>query len=96
MDGERLLQLRMRAGLTQAELAHKAGVNPMQPSRIETRLVKDPNLSTLQAMARALDGVGGFQVTLNDLLAPVDPDLWDELGEHDRAIKARAAKAAHA
>lgn len=88
MDGERLLQLRIRASLTQAQLAHKAGVNTMQPSRIETGLVKDPNLPTLQALARALE------CTLDDLLAPADPELWEQLGKPELAAKLREARAA--
>ena len=43
---------RKATALTQAELAHRSGVNRMTVSRIEAGL--DPKLSTLQELARAM------------------------------------------
>ncbi len=43
---------RKAAGLTQAELAERSGVNRMTVGRLEAGL--DPRLSTLQALARSL------------------------------------------
>jgi transcriptional regulator with XRE-family HTH domain len=68
VDGKRLLQLRNRAGLTQVQLAVKAGVNVMVPSRIERGVVEDPPESTLRALARALE------VTVDELLAEPGPE----------------------
>ena len=52
--------LRRRAGLTQAELAEKAGISRATLARVELAEV-DPAASTLRALARALG------VTVNDL-----------------------------
>lgn len=49
-----LAALRKAHGLTQASLAHKAGLARVTITKIETGVV-DPQLSTLQACARALD-----------------------------------------
>ena len=54
MNGQRLVELRKAAGLTQAELAVKAGLGMMQVSRIERGAVSDPQVSTVQALADAL------------------------------------------
>lgn len=67
MDGKRLRQLRDRAGLTQVELAMKAGINAMACSRIERGAVQ-PTVATLQSLAKALD------VTVDDMLADPDPE----------------------
>ncbi len=67
MNGKRLLQLRTRAGLTQVQLANKAGLNVMVASRIEREVVADPPESTLRKLAEALN------VTVDDLLAEPEP-----------------------
>jgi len=54
VNGQRLVELRKAAGLTQAELAVKAGLGMMQVSRIERGAVSDPQVSTVQALADAL------------------------------------------
>jgi transcriptional regulator with XRE-family HTH domain len=48
-----LEQARLAAGITQAELAGRAGLHRMAVQRIEAG-TSDPRLSTLQALARAL------------------------------------------
>lgn len=50
-----LEEARRAAGLTQAELADRSGVNRMTVSRIESG--EDPRFSTLQELARAM-GMG--------------------------------------
>jgi transcriptional regulator with XRE-family HTH domain len=67
VNGKRLLQLRTRAGLTQVQLANKAGLNVMVASRIEREVVADPPESTLRKLAEALN------VTVDDLLAEPEP-----------------------
>ena len=49
-----LRELRLRAGLTQAELAHRAGIRQATISAIENRRTH-PHRSTLVSIARALD-----------------------------------------
>ena len=61
MDGFPLLRLRRAAGLTQQELALKAGVSSLVIGKIERGEV-DPRLATLTAIADALG------VTVVDLL----------------------------
>jgi len=58
---EDLRRMRRNAGLTQKELAKKAGVSQSLIARIETRTV-DPRLSTLQKIVDALfiEVEGGF------------------------------------
>lgn len=58
-------QIRARAGLTQRELARRAGKAQSEIARIE-RGRQDPSLTTLQRLARA----GGFDLRLQ--LAPHD------------------------
>lgn len=53
MDGFSLLRARRLAGLTQQELAAKAGVSPNVIGRIERGGI-DPHLTTLTALAEAL------------------------------------------
>lgn len=50
----RLAELRIRAGLTQRRLSEQSGVNPQTISEIE-RGIGNPTLSTLEALARALE-----------------------------------------
>ena len=60
---------RRTAGLTQAELAERAGVNRMTVGRLEAGL--DPRLSTLDALARSL----GLELML--VPRPLRPALED-------------------
>jgi len=66
-----LKQIRARAGLTQRELAERAGKAQSEIARIE-RGRQDPSLTTLQRLARA----GGFDLRIQ--LAPHD--------DHDEAL----------
>jgi predicted transcriptional regulator len=52
--GRALLQARRRAGLSQRDLARRAGVAQSTVARIE-RGVMDPRVSTLDALLRACD-----------------------------------------
>jgi transcriptional regulator with XRE-family HTH domain len=63
---DKLKRLRTEAGLTQMELAVKAGVSISAVSQIEQGAIPDPRVSTLHAIARAL------AVPL-DALAPDEP-----------------------
>lgn len=49
-----LVALRKEKGLTQAQLAALAGLSRMTVSKVEQQDVVDPQLSTLEAVARAL------------------------------------------
>jgi transcriptional regulator with XRE-family HTH domain len=58
---DRLRELRTAAGLTQQELAVKAGLSMSAVAHLEGGRIPDPRLSTLKALARALG------VSLDDL-----------------------------
>ncbi len=60
--GRRLRELRLQAGLTQAELAARVGISQPNVARLESG-VNPPNLSTLRKIADALsaDVVVAFQ-----------------------------------
>lgn len=60
--GGRLRELRLEAGLTQAELAARVGISQPNVARLESG-VNPPNLSTLRKIADALsaDVVVAFQ-----------------------------------
>jgi transcriptional regulator with XRE-family HTH domain len=51
---ERLRELRIAAGLTQQELAVRAGLSVSAVAHLEVGRIPDPRVSTLQALARAL------------------------------------------
>jgi transcriptional regulator with XRE-family HTH domain len=59
--GENLKKARFRAGLTQAELAEKAGTTQTTVARIERDAVQ-PEVTTVRKLAKALD------VSIADLL----------------------------
>jgi transcriptional regulator with XRE-family HTH domain len=71
--GGRLQQLRERAGLTQAELAERAGCFPLTVSKLE-RGVQEPAWPLVVALARAL-GVSCDSFVVND---------GDQMGEKPR------------
>jgi transcriptional regulator with XRE-family HTH domain len=64
--GTRLRRLRDAAGLTQQQLANQAGLSISAVALMEIGHKKDPRLSTLLALSRALG------VTLNDLAEDLD------------------------
>lgn len=61
-----LRRLRQDAGLSQEALAHAADLHPNAVGLLE-RGQRDPQLSTLLALVRALDGASSTTVTLADL-----------------------------
>jgi DNA-binding XRE family transcriptional regulator len=69
--GEQVLLRRRRAGLSQSELAQRAGVDPMTISRIESGQKKRLELETAARVARVLD------MTL-DQLSGLQPTAGDE------------------
>lgn len=50
----RLREMRDRVGLSQSQLAERAGLNVSQVTNIEQGRTSDPRLSTLRALAGAL------------------------------------------
>jgi transcriptional regulator with XRE-family HTH domain len=59
----RLRELRVAAGLSQYELAKRAGLTSQAINRLEGREGRDPSWSTVQRLARALGlPVGAFDV----------------------------------
>jgi transcriptional regulator with XRE-family HTH domain len=64
--GKRLKQLREAAGLTQQELAFRAGLSVSNLSQIEQGKKADPRASTLLALARALG------VTMESFFEPAE------------------------
>ena len=61
IDGAKIRQLRMKAGMTMAELGYKIGVTEAMVSQLERNL-RDTNTEKAQRIADALN------VTVNDLL----------------------------
>ena len=59
--GEQLIQLRMKAGLTQAQVAKKAGTTPSAISRYENAQYDRYEVNTLRKLAQACGGL--FKVT---------------------------------
>lgn len=62
MLAENVKKYRAKLGLSQEELAHKAGVTYSTLTKIEMGVNQNPKVKTLQQIAAALD------VTLNDLM----------------------------
>lgn len=67
--GEAIRRLRKRAGLTQKELARRAGVSQSLISRIEKGSV-DPKLSTLQAVLNVLNTYTSIRKRACDVMNP--------------------------
>ena len=92
---DRIRQLRMERGLSQAKLAVMAGMDPATLNRLE-RGTGNPNLKTLQRMADALD------ISVSELLEdvspkaraarPLEPSLNDALAD-ERLLEDEAALA---
>jgi transcriptional regulator with XRE-family HTH domain len=68
--GKRIAVLRKEAGLSQAELAEKAGLSSEYISRLE-RGINAPSIQALNTMADFLN------VAIRDLLTFPDSDTWD-------------------
>lgn len=62
MLAENVKKYRAKLGLSQEELAHRAGVTYSTLTKIEMGVNQNPKVKTLQQIAAALD------VTLNDLM----------------------------
>jgi len=62
MLADNVKRYRTKKGLSQEELAHKAGVTYSTLTKIEIGVNQNPKVKTLQQIAAALD------VTLNDLM----------------------------
>jgi DNA-binding XRE family transcriptional regulator len=65
-----LRSYRIRSGLTQEALAHAADLHPNAVGMVE-RGERDPRLSTLIAIARAISALTDEQVTAADLVRGV-------------------------
>lgn len=108
-SGARIVELRNRAGLTQADLAQRARIHEAQLSRVETGKTPNPGAQLLGIIAGALDcEVSDFYVAggaadaadeddeESDLLAAAHE--LDRLGSYRIAdrLRARARDAARA
>lgn len=67
--GKLLQEARKRAGLTQQDLCHKAGLSYSTLAKIERGAIKAPSIFTIQSLAAALG------LSLNDLLGEMTPRL---------------------
>ena len=85
--GEQLLLLRRRAGLSQAALAQRAGIDTMTVSRIESGQKKRLELETAARLARvfgtSLDQFCGLEATVT---AEISPSSVLSSPEPDRAL----------
>lgn len=59
--GQRIKELRKEKGLTQEELAIKAGVSYTTLTKVENEAIKNPSFETVAAIAK------GLEVTLDEL-----------------------------
>jgi transcriptional regulator with XRE-family HTH domain len=84
--GSRVRDLRHARGLTQEQLAERAGIVPAYVSSIE-RAVAAATVETLAAIAAALD------VTLSELFVSVDRPLPRELPRLESALAAQSSAA---
>src|SRR4029077_19182097 len=71
--GKRLQLARKKAGLTQQELCHKAGLSYSTLAKIERGAIKSPSIFTIQSIATAL----GLSLS----------DLMGEPGKHSGLAK---------
>ncbi|HUP26162.1 MAG TPA: HAD-IA family hydrolase [Candidatus Limnocylindrales bacterium] len=67
--GKRLQEARQKAGLTQQDLCHKAGLSYSTLAKIERGAIKAPSIFTIQAIAAALG------LSLNELLGDLAPTV---------------------
>lgn len=81
--GANLFSIREERGLTQAELARRSKISTTTVNEIETRQFRDIRLSTLSALAAALE------VSIVELLAPSNV----ELSSNDQAQLLKASEA---
>ncbi len=65
--GKQLQTVRKKAGLTQQELCHKAGLSYSTLAKIERGAIKAPSIFTIQAIAAALG------ISLNELMGDLAP-----------------------
>lgn len=77
MIGDVLRELRASAGLTQEELAHRAGVHRTYISLLE-RNEKSPTLNVLFNIARALDRRPSEVLSLVEEDVDGEDSWWDE------------------
>lgn len=80
--GKAISLSRTRRGLTQAELARRAGLSVSYLSLLEQNKRTDPTLSTIQKLAEALrmpTGVLFFLAAEQKELAGLDPELQEKL-----------------
>ncbi len=66
--GQRLQETRKKAGLTQQELCHKAGLSYSTLAKIERGAIKAPSIFTIQSIAASLG------LSLNQLLGDLAPN----------------------
>lgn len=65
--GQRLQAARKKAGLTQQDLCHRAGLSYSTLAKIERGAIKSPSIFTIQSIAGALG------ITLNELMGDLVP-----------------------
>ncbi len=76
--GQRILKLRKERGLTQREVARRAGLSPSGVGFIELGQVKRPSAETVVAIARAL-GVPVEELLVEESTAPKAEGLQQEV-----------------
>lgn len=81
---------RLRRGLTQAELAARAGISQSMVARVERETV-DPSLSTLRAMVDALNAARSDEATAGELMTADVSRLAadDTIGSAVRVMRAK-------
>lgn len=70
--GKLLQNARKRAGLTQQELCHKAGLSYSTLAKIERGAIKAPSIFTIQSIAATIG------ISLNDIMGEITPKMGEQ------------------
>lgn len=95
--GERIRQARIRAGLTQKQLANKVGVQFSAIHKYESGMIKNLKRETIAALAEALDVKPSWLMCLDDENSEVREKLlraFDQLDPAQQEMLAAYAETA--
>ena len=94
--GLRIASLRVRAGWTQPELAARAGVSKATINKLERGVTKNPGVTTLAQVAKALRWPDYLVMLESDELDPPEPNGKASRAPAEPPIDLQALRAAQA